>query len=63
MLVIVRFVATVMLKLWTALPPEPSATWILNVKEPALVGRPEMVPVEASSPRPGGSDPLATDQV
>ena len=40
-----------------------SLTWTVKLKVPAAVGVPEMAPLLGLSVRPGGRDPLATDQV
>ena len=47
---------------WVAVAPVESVTLSANVKLPATVGVPLMVPVE-DKVRPGGSDPDTTDQL
>jgi hypothetical protein len=44
-----------------ATAPVASVTWI--VKVPAAAGVPAMAPVEELSVRPGGSEPVATENV
>ena len=43
--------------------PNASVTFTVNVEEAAVVGVPEMMPVEELSERPAGREPLVTLQV
>ncbi len=43
--------------------PFASTTLIVNVYEPALLGVPEMAPVEVFRLNPGGSEPDASENV
>ena len=52
----------VMVSALVAVVPAVSVAWAVKLAVPAVVGVPEIVPVVLRV-RPGGSDPLASDQV
>jgi len=53
----------VMLSAWVAVSEAASATWIVKLLVPDVVGVPEITPVLGASDRPEGNVPEATDHV
>ena len=48
---------------WLAVAPTLSAAITVNVDDPAVVGTPEICPVDPSSDSPGGKEPALTENV